>query len=235
MVFERNKTFFLSIIVSSFAFACQQSDFSSSARSGSNDLKRERPIQKPPTDEPPPETPEGTIITDDGGSTVIAPQSCSASTIKFVGKDGLCPAGSAAYAADDARDTLLTCCPLPALDILAAGDPVARGGQCGTNEVAVGVSSNQLLCAPINTARYRLQPQVTTCYYGSGSSGGKGAAQCSAPSATIAAMTTQYGTDACIPVPFGGLITKRTSKYCRDVSAAQLVFSADGKLVPMFK
>jgi hypothetical protein len=213
--------------------ACQQSEFSSSARSGVTKKSDDGKGDPPGTDDP--TQFDGPIPIDDGGSTEIAPQTCSNATIKFVAINGQCPSGSAAYAADDAGNTLLTCCPLPAGDILTTGTPVIRGGQCGANEVAVGVSNNQLLCAQINTARYRLQPQTVTCYYGSGSSGGKGAAQCSAPSATIAAMTTQYGTDACLPVPFGGLITKRTSKYCRDVAASQLVFQSDGTPVPMFK
>jgi hypothetical protein len=220
------------------AISCQGSEFSGGS---SNRAAAQKP-QKPAlgSDDATPgksdKIPSGDEMkTDDGGLILIAPKICDASNIKFIIGAGQCPAGSAAYAADDSRSAALACCPLPALDIIASGAPASRGGQCGPDEVAVGVNGNSLLCAPINKTRYALKPQTATCYYGSGASGGAGSAKCLAPSPVLLAMAQPYGTDACLPVPYGALITARTDKYCRNVQASQLVFKADAAPVPMFK
>ena len=128
----------------------------------------------------------------------------------------------------------LGCCPLPARDILAKGDAVLRGAQCGPDEVATGANGNSLMCSKINTAKYRLGPAQTSCYVGSGVSGSSGSANCGLPSATLQAMSSAFGSDGCIGSPFGSLIVARTGKNCGDVQAAQLFFSQNNQPVPMF-
>ena len=219
----------------SLMIACQASEFSGDNSAPAQQTKRgEKSNDALPPGSYDPSNPNG-MTPDNGGNAPLTPQICDASNIRFVSGSGQCPAGSAAYVADDSRSAALACCPLPAMDIIATGTASPRGSRCGINEVAVGVSGNSLLCAPINTERYSLRTPSATCYYGNGASGGNGAAKCTAPSAVLLAMTQPYGVDACLPVPYGGLITSITSKYCKDVFAAQLVFAADGMPVPMFK
>lgn len=171
---------------------------------------------------------------DNGGTAEIVPKKCDVSSIKFVGGSNSCPANYAAYAIDDASTTVLACCPLPATDILASTSPQSRT-QCGDNEVAVGASGTALLCQSINTNRYTLGAQSPNCYLGSGASGGSGATRCGAPTATITAMTSLFGTDACVPQPFGSLVTKRNGKNCSDTAGRQLLLKSSGQPVSMFQ
>jgi hypothetical protein len=185
------------------------------------------------------------MTTEDGGTVQITPQSCSVNTISLIdnmnGGKALCPAGSAAYAADDvtkgaaAYGRSISCCPLPASDILSKDPAVERGGDCLENEVIVGVYSGGVICGKINSNRYRLDVSAPTCYYGTGQAGGAGAAKCQIPPATLQAMLSRYGSDSCVPTPFGGLMRYIRGKNCATMGASVLKFSDTGLPVPMFK
>ena len=93
-----------------------------------------------------------------------------------------------------------------------------------------------VVCAKINLVRYKLDLASATCYYGSGQSGGMGAVTCPIlPSATAIAMVRQYGTDVCVPSPFGGVMSYIRGKNCASMGASVLKFSDTGLPVPMFK
>jgi hypothetical protein len=168
---------------------------------------------------------------------IVTAVECNATTIRWARETSQCPAGYAAFALDDAKETSIACCPLPAADIFAADLPVVRTSTCAAGEVAVGGSANGgLLCQKINLGRYALAPMRPTCYYGSGAAGGSGSQACSAPPVTLQAMATKFGSDACLPVPYGALITSHNKNgKCADANASVLFFRDTGMVVPMFK
>ncbi len=168
---------------------------------------------------------------------VVTAVECNATTIRWARETSQCPAGYAAFSLDDAKETSIACCPLPAADIFTADVPTVRVSTCATGEVAVGGSANGgLLCQKINLTRYALAAMQPTCYYGSGAAGGSGSQVCSAPPVTLQAMATKFGSDACLPVPYGALITSHNKNgKCADAHASVLFFRDTGMVVPMFK
>lgn len=170
------------------------------------------------------------VDTEDG---TIIPKECVIGAIEFAAGVTKCPEDYAAYAIDDADTAHLACCPLPAEDILLRGATKQISRTCPANFVATGVTGNQLECTQINTQKYQLAP-AQVCYYGSGDSGGDGSSSCGATPGTIQAMTTRFGSDSCIGFPFGSLITRYEDKYCRDMSAVELL-TIQGQKIPMYK
>ncbi len=205
----------------------------------------QKPCQSTPDPGPVPGPNPDQIMTDGGGNVQITPQSCSVNTISLIdnmnGGKALCPAGSAAYAADDVTrgapsyGRSISCCPLPASDILSKDPAVERGGDCLENEVIVGVYGGGVICGKINSNRYSLDVSAPTCYYGSGQAGGAGAAKCQIPPETLQAMLKSYGSDSCVPSPFGGLLRYIRAKTCASMGASVLKFSDTGQPVLMFK
>jgi len=47
-------------------------------------------------------------------------------------------------------------------------------------------------------------------------------------------MVGQYGTDACVPSPFGGLMSHLRGKNCASMGVSVLKFADTGQPVPMF-
>lgn len=168
---------------------------------------------------------------------VVQAMECNSSTIRWARGSSQCPAGYAAFALDDAEETSLACCPLPASDILTADAPIVRTSTCLTGQIAIGGSANGgLLCQNINLTRYALSPMRPMCYYGSGAAGGSGAQICTAPPVTLQAMVAKFGSDACLPVPYGALVTSHNNNgKCADANASVLYFKDTGMVVPMFK
>ena len=212
-----------------------QSDSSTSRRPATvspSPIPTISPVPSGPTLPPAGPTPTPTPV-----PPVVNAIECNTTTIKWANETTRCPANYAAFALDDAKNTSIACCPLPAADILTADAPIARAPSCNPDEVAVGGSpGGGLLCQKLNLNRYvMLLPQVT-CYYGSGVAGGWGSSNCSAPPATIQAMTTTFGSDSCLPVPFGALITTHGNNgNCSSSKANVLIFRDTGQPVPMFK
>lgn len=230
-----------SILVCLGLSGCSNPDFS-----GGSGAKYIKKTDKPkiPTDPSNPGGPgpgDGTpanpngLEVDSNGNALIVPKSCDINSISFVQNEGRCADGSAAYAIDDNKAVYIACCPLPASDILATGAVATTRATCFSGEIAVGASGGGLMCMPINSARYKLAPPKLPCYLGSGAAGGIGSAKCGAPTATIQAMTAKFGTDACVPQPFGSLVTARTGKNCVDTLGAELLFKDTGLPVTMFK
>ena len=169
-----------------------------------------------------------------GGSEFL-PQVCSlqANTIRFA-RNSQCPMGSAAYAADDSDAAKFACCPVPIRDMLV-GQPVLASNTCPVGSVVVGAQNNQLWCRQLNPQYARPTQAQPTCYYGSGASGGDGSRGCGAPPLTIQAMTTQFGSDACLPFPFGGLIVGRRGDDCTDVIFVNIMDPRTGQPLQMFR
>jgi len=168
-------------------------------------------------------------------TTTHKPLECTSANVSFSPSQGaVCAKNTVAYAIDDGTFNHVACCPLPAHDILTAGAPAQRGSACGSNEVAVGINQGGFMCAKINTARYKLASPRATCYIGNGASGDRGAGPCGAPNATIRAMTSKFGKDACVGSPFGSMVVSKTSKYCGGMKTMQLFFNDTGAAVPMF-
>lgn len=173
---------------------------------------------------------DGELEEDD--ETILKPQQCTTANIKFAVGTVNCPKYYAAYTIDDGKQPNLGCCPLPIKDILGK-EPGTPKQTCAGDEVATGTAGGSLVCTKINTAKYKLAPAKTTCYVGSGASGGSGAGPCGAPNVTLQALVSTMGSDACIGSPFGSLITSYTGKNCGDTAAAQLLYVKDGQPVPM--
>jgi hypothetical protein len=189
------------------------------------------------------DTEDGGIDSDDSGAddddiiigdeNVVEPKECTSANIAVVpGTATNCPAHFAAYAADDADNPKLTCCPLPVKNILKS-DPAQARQTCLSDEVATGVSGGSLMCTKINTDKYRLGPAVRSCYIGSGSSGSSGAGTCTVPPGTMAAMNQFFGSDACVGMPYGALIVSWTGDDCGDVQSAQLFDNATSQPIIM--
>lgn len=181
-----------------------------------------------------PNEPKDDFDVNDGGLKILDAKICDSSNIKIISGTGTCDAHSAAYAADDARTATIACCPLPSQNMLKPGTKPGSGGGCQAGDVIVGLSGGAAVCATINTAAFKLGPKQTTCYAGSGASGGKGASSCSAPAGTATAMTATFGSDSCLPTPFGGLITYIGGKNCANISFRS-VTKSDGSPVQMYK
>lgn len=218
--------------------SCRQAEFKSD-----NDIRRAAtaspvpsltPIPTTPTTTPAGSTPVPTVAP---GLPPIAAIECNATTIKWAGESSACPTNYAAFAIDDAKSTSIACCPLPATDILINDVPVARPSSCNPDEIAIGGSAGGgLLCQKLNINRYVMLLPQATCYYGSGAAGGSGSASCGAPPATIQAMTARFGSDSCLPVPFGALVTAHGNNgNCSSSRANVLIFRDTGLPVPMFK
>jgi hypothetical protein len=175
----------------------------------------------------------GTIGNNNGGQ--FLPQVCSlqSNTIRFV-SNGQCQEGAAAYAADDSDSVHLACCPVPIRDMLV-GAATLSDNTCPTGSVAVGAQGTRLWCRALNPQYAQATPPKPTCYYGSGAAGGSGSQACSAPPATIQAMTTRFGTDSCLPNPFGGLIVGRRGKNCSDVIFVNIIDPRTGQPMQMFQ
>ncbi len=179
--------------------------------------------------------PDPSVITED--DKVQRPTACTTANVKFgiEGPESQCPANYAAYTADDSKNFIVGCCPLPARDMLVREPAVLRGAQCGANEVATGASNSGLLCSKLNTARYKLSAPQATCYIGEGFSGFSGSTTCSVPTVTLQALVSHFGSDGCIGVPYGSLIIARNGKNCSNVFGVQVLYNDTGAPVAMFQ
>lgn len=245
------KNLFLVNLLAGLSAGCSSGAFTGGGGSAGVGKKCISTPQKPcnstpgPVPDPSPNPGPNPMTTEDGGTVQVTPQSCSVNTISLIdnfnGLKAVCPAGSAAYAADDVAGGApsfgrsISCCPLPASDILSKEQAIDRGSDCQENEVIVGVHASGVVCAKINLVRYKLDFASATCYYGSGQSGGGGAAKCPIPSETALAMVSKYGSDACVPSPFGGLMRYIRAKTCASMGSSVLRFSDTGQAVRMFK
>jgi hypothetical protein len=175
---------------------------------------------------------------------------CDANTMVIIKSwDGeqTCPAGYAAFAIDDPASEVknsiaLACCPLPKSDILSASN-VKREKECGADEVATGCFPTggsfhdaKFICSAINTTKYKLDSEKTTCYLGSGAAGRGGAASCHTPPETVSALIGRapFGSDACVGSPYGALITKKTGKNCSNMKGRLLRYRDTNQPVVMF-
>jgi hypothetical protein len=174
------------------------------------------------------------VINSELDSTTVSPRLCDGTNVAIVASNGNCPKNFAAYTADDSSGGILGCCPLPVNDILLeTASSQIRGGSCLANEIATGVSGDQLVCTPINTAKYRLSSAKQSCYFGDGASGSGGSADCGTiPAAFNTIVSGRFGSDACVAVPYGAVIVSKTSKYCRNITGAQILFADSNLPVP---
>jgi hypothetical protein len=183
---------------------------------------------------------DGTI--DEGCVSAQKPQPCTVATLKHVTGAADCGANQAVYMMDDGGGPNFICCPLPATDILK-GAPTVRAGQCAANEVIVGaVGPFSFKCQAINTVRYKLGPAQASCYFGSGAAGGGGVASCQSHPASFSVLQQNlFGSDGCSGFPYGSLFVRQTSKYCKDMHAARLLYTgavagdAAGAALTMFQ
>ena len=176
--------------------------------------------------------------------TVLNPQMCDTVTSgKVVHVGEKCPESYALYTMDDmgSHDSVpgsYACCPLPARDILlASGAFQSRYQTCQADEVMTGAidTSGNIYCSKINTVRYALRVG-TVAYTGSGSGGAGGAkvSQDSLPPTLRALVIGPLGSDGCIAMPFGSLMTKQGGKRCTDTSSATLYEISTNAPVKMF-
>ncbi|MCA9669559.1 MAG: hypothetical protein KC503_28385 [Myxococcales bacterium] len=171
------------------------------------------------------------------------PQQCEVKTLSHVVGAGDCAANQAVYMMDDGGGPNFICCPLPANDILTAAPAIVRFGGCAANEVITGATAQfTFKCSAINTNRYALGAAQKPCYFGSGASGSVGVSHCFAHPASFSVLQQNlFGSDGCSGQPYGALFVKKLSKYCRDMSAATLVYKGNagdpppGTPVTMFK
>jgi hypothetical protein len=73
-----------------------------------------------------------------------------------------------------------------------------------------------------------------TCYYGQGNAGGTDISACVDSDAIKTFLAKGFGVDGCLSAPFGGLLVKRPSKFCKDFGFMKLV-DKNGDDVVMFK
>jgi hypothetical protein len=219
--------------------SCGKTEFKSSG--GPDPAATESPV--PASTEFPSRGTNGTIeqtqsaggLSEDNSVVDIRPQLCTAANIFFAGEGTQCPKNYAAFSADDGNSARFGCCPLPSGDMLMANATAAqRQGQCGPDEVATGVVSGRMIwCSKINTQVYKIGPVTKSCYNGSGSSGGSGSSKCTAPGQTLNALTSKFGSDACLGYPFGSLMVKNSGKDCKDISAVAIT-KLNGSPVQMY-
>lgn len=166
-------------------------------------------------------------LVDEGCISQQAPQGCTLTSLEHVVGVKDCGANKAVYMIDDGSGPNMICCPLPATDILSKAPPQVRYGQCATDEVITGATAAfTFKCTKINTQRYALAPPTKPCYFGSGASGGQGVGGCPAhPTSFSVLQQNLFGSDGCSAYPYGSLFVRQTSKKCKDMAAAQLVYS----------
>ena len=180
---------------------------------------------------------------------------------------GLCPKNYAVYALDDpAGDAdpehlpfAVTCCPLPASDILL--DEHAWSTRvCPSGFVATGVDNSgsvkRMRCTRVNEARYRLESARRFFYWGNGESGDGGAPMVSRSQIPLGFRAAPGRTgkdtfqdDGCVAgtneltgkvEDWAGLLVSRNGKYCSQMTFRRLLFRGrgddprSGTVVPLF-
>ena len=231
-------TTLFAVVVALSMGACSDSEFK-----GSSKQKEEPAVEAPPS--PPPmldpisradPTPSDPTARED--STIHEAKVCNGTTVKIIGKGGKCPVNHGVFSLDDANSHVFGCCSLPAGDILAAREPQARGQRCGTNEIVVGIASNNaLLCQPINTSRYQLASTGKACYYGRGSSGSFFKVKCANIPASLGSLANrdEFGSDGCFGNPPGSLLIGKTGKDCSDMEMSHLIYNVNRQPVVMYR
>lgn len=159
---------------------------------------------------------------------------CSEGKVTVITANQSCPANSTVFAGDDTSAALLTCCTLPASDILLTTTaPVARSGECANNEVIVGLGStaNQLLCQPIDTSKYVLSSSsIDACKFSSKSNGNTCGMSKVLLDAIMAAASS-YGNDGCVAGPSsvihgksGSSCSKFPTRSLKTIAGADVAF-----------
>lgn len=185
---------------------------------------------------------------------------------KFVCNEA-CPAQHAMFSFQDPAgsrtpttiETCGTCCPVPT-DALIESNVTFTYNDCGDQRVVTGGramgAERQLRCTAVNTAVYRLGPELGGVFYlmpgASAASGGRGAPGVAweslppglryqllrientprQPYPQEGFYRAAFSETQCIPFP-GALMTRKSSKQCGDMAARALLL-LNGTPVPMF-
>jgi hypothetical protein len=185
----------------------------------------------------------------------VIPNSTPSLCIGFDPKDktwgyerSMCPTNYAAYAVDDpggpersgpTLDAQLVCCPLPSSDILSE-EHVMVEESCPSGYIATGSTGygcgrecvKKLRCTKINSERYQLGEVTASVYWGNGHAGWKGSKRIEweeiPPGMRYSVgriSADKWNIDGCVGYPWGSLLTKKSSKYCRGWYFRQLQFA----------